>query len=332
MRGKQAELTMKIRHALLAVAAAVALTANAPAAAAAAPAAAAAIPPGPFGSFAYSPAHPAVVAKGFGTTAAKAEAAAEARCRKQATDCLPVVSFSHAYATFAVGAGKAWSWGTASTKALADTEAKNWCAAHGGAQACRVVLRATTTDPSVAAHATDLQGRICLVNAPDGVITASGRHFYGRVGWAYLKNRDTGRWEYGATEGRKPGRSARNWVRDGTWPQLVATFTKALGWPGNRSYFHRAGFYQTARCASMAAGAKQAAHAVAEGLLTHKKPFRIPGNDSLSNAARVLIAGWVATLDGPSGFLPYLAPLVHNASPDWYYANGLAGFSGKTRL
>jgi hypothetical protein len=112
----------------------------------------------------------------------------------------------------------------------------------------------------------------------------------------------------------------------------VATFTKALGWPGNKSYFHRAGFYQSVKCSSMATGDKKAAHDVAEGQLTRKKAFKIPGNDSLSNAARVLIADWEVTPDGPSGFLPYLAPLVHNASPDWYYANGLVGFSGKVRL
>lgn len=43
-----------------------------------------------------------------------------------------MVSFRHAYATFAVGAGKAWSWGTASTKAVADAETKHWCAARHG--------------------------------------------------------------------------------------------------------------------------------------------------------------------------------------------------------
>lgn len=69
-----------------------------------------------------------------------------------------------------------------------------------------------------------------------------------------------------------------------------------------------------------------------EGQLTHRKAFKIPGRDSLSDAARVLIADWVVTLDGAPGFLPHLAPLVHNASPDWYYANGLAGFSGKAGL
>ncbi|MBO0808615.1 MAG: DUF4189 domain-containing protein [Actinobacteria bacterium] len=273
-----------------------------------------------------------MVAKGFGTTAARAAAAAEARCRKQAKDCLPVVSFSHAYATFAVGAGKAWSWGTSSSKAVADAEARNWCASHGGAHACRVVLRAATTDPSTLAHATDLQGRICLVNAPDGVITASGRHFYGRVGWAYLKNRDTGRWEYGATEGRKPGRPARSWVRDGTWPQLVATFIKALGWPGSKTYFHRAGFYQSVRCSSMAVADKKAARNVAEGQLASKRRFQVPGYDSLSNAVRVLAADWAAATDGQPGFVSYRTPLVHNASPDWYYANGLARFSGAVRL
>ena len=314
---------MKIRHAVIAFAAAAPLVLSLAGAASAAPAAASS---GNYGSFAYSPAKASIVAKGFGSTALKAEDAAEAQCEKHAKDCLPVVWFEHAYATFEVGPNHAWAWGASPTSAGADHAADSWCSTHGGGKNCRVVLRAVTTAPSSSAIGTDLRGRMCMVNAPTGVISIDGHNIIGHVGWAYLKNRDTGLWEYGANEGpvsiiHLDWRS-KTWVRDGTWTKLVVAFAKDLGKGKEKTYFHKAGFYTSIRCSSQA-GFTSDAHAKAES--QQNKKYSYPDNDCLSNAVDVLVA------DGNPGLADALSPL-QNTLPNWYYAHGLSNFSPKVPL
>ena len=165
-----------------------------------------------YGAFAYSPAHHSIVAAGSGPDAADADSSAVTHCDQRAAGCVPVTWFRHAYASFAVGAGtgskKAWGWGRAGTAAGADQNALSYCKNHGGGMQCHIVLRAVTASPSASAQqGSDLIGRVCMINAPTGAFTL------GHVGWAYLVNRDTGQWEFGANAGpqvRCSGRSEQS--------------------------------------------------------------------------------------------------------------------------
>lgn len=283
--------------------------------------ASAATGPGVYGAFAYSPSHHLTVARGYGSTPAKAEEAAESACSKHAGNCLPVVYFIHSYATYETGAGSTWSWGTSSTLSGADKAATDWCSTHGGGSVCRVRLRAETNSPSSAGHGTDLMGRMCMINAPSGVTgkLPGGLEVVGHVGWAYLKNRDTGVWEFGANEGRSQGKPAREWYKDGTWPTVVSVFKHALGKGIKKTYYHAANFYETYRCGSEPAGFTSDAHAkvLSEQHTIYYLPFT-PGhseNDCLSNAVDVLSADGVG--------LPNDEEPITSALPNHYYRDVL---------
>ena len=269
---------------------------------------------GVYGAFAYSPSNHLTVASGYGSTPALAEQAAESACSHHAADCLPVVYFIHSYATYETGANGAWSWGSAPTLAAADAAATSWCSTHGGGSACAVRLHAETTAPSSADHGTDLMGRMCMLNAPSGVTGTlpSGLEVVGHVGWAYLQNRDTGVWEFGANEGPGEGKPALEWYQDGTWPDLVSVFTHKL--TIGRTVYHKANFYLTYRCASEPAGFTSDAHAkvLSEQHTIYYLPFfGHPENDCLSNAVDVLSADGVG--------LPNDEEPIVNALPNHYY-------------
>lgn len=114
----------------------------------------------------------------------------------------------------------------------------------------------------------NLTGRACVFNAPKGAsFDIAGEHIFGHVGWAYLINRNTGMWEFGANEGPKDniyGFPSKTWLAEATWAELIQVFSGAL--PGgsgtNKNYYHKAGYYKTYRCVSTTTNHSTAANAI----------------------------------------------------------------------
>lgn len=277
---------------------------------------------GYFGAFAYSPSHHYAVEWGGGKTALAAEDNALAACRTydREADCIPVAWYYRTYASFAVGSGtgshQAWGWGYSATQAGADQIALNECSNNGSG--CVIVMRHVTSSPRGSSQSgIDLTGRVCMVNAPSGGVRVGKIFISGHVGWAFLVNRDTGSWIYGATErasGVVGASPAVTWYRDGTWGQLTIGFARKLG------DLHPANYYKSLRCESLPAGSGAAAFAEVE--YQQGKTYDIPYNDCLSDAV-IILRDYGATGLGTN---PY-KPLYPNAVPNWYYSHALNGFS-----
>jgi hypothetical protein len=271
---------LALRAALLAVMAvtAIAVTgvANAPGAHAAAL---------PYGAFAYSPARHSIVDTGYGVSARDAQTNAVARCARNATDCLPVTWFTHAYAAFATGAGtggdQAWAWGRSGLSARdAEGLAISFCQQHGGGSACRIVLPAQTAAPDPSAQTgQDLVGRVCFVNAPSGADLGLGP--WGHVGWMYLADRDYGTWNVGANEGPDGiyGSPSKTWRGGGSWDVVVNLLKSA----GN---FHSADYYKYIRCQSV--DSNNWPQAASTAATQHRAAYYVPNSDCLSNAVDVI--------------------------------------------
>jgi len=241
-----------------------------------------------YGAIAYSPSHQSVVAAAGGKTATDADVAAIKKCGR--SDCIPVGWAEHAYLAFYLGSG-GWGWGTDSTSQAAEQDALGFCE-NSGATGCHLVLEAVTSSPSAASFAwSDLMGRACVFNAPKGgvPISVDGKTISGHVGWAYLVDRYTGEWEFGANEGpeAKVGSTSKTWLAEATWPELLKLFRKALPGTGKHpNYYHPAGYYKTFRCASTAAN--NSTDALTEAQNEYGEPYFIPLTDCLSQVALVL--------------------------------------------
>lgn len=259
-----------------------------------------------YGAFAYSPANHSIVAAAGGTTALGAETAAIEECG--VSDCIPVAWFEHAYATLDTGAGDAWGWGYAATSQGADQNALNYCEKYGSQ--CHPVMRVLTPLPSSADQGSDLLGRACMINAPDGAdFKLLGT--YGHVGWAFLSDRVNGTWVFGADEGpsfKYLGAPSNTWISSGNWSTLVNTFTTAKD-------YHGAGYYETFRCSS--SGSNNYLQAYNKALDLARNAYYVPGNDCLSNAVDILTAYGASGL-GASDILHW--------SPNDYFNNQLSGW------
>jgi hypothetical protein len=257
------------------------------------------------------------VGQGTGATASAAEVAAISHCAR--SECIPIAWFSHAHATFALGASGDWGWGWGATSAAADASALRYCQASGGGSGCRPLSRLVTAAPSAAGTGSSLEGRACMINAPSGA--GIGPVAAGHVGWAFLVDWFTGEWMYGANEG--PGNAAagnggsRTWSGEGHWPDLMRTFADALDGPGGANYYHAAGYYKSYRCESEPRNG--AVRATNTFISMQDKTYVLGFNDCLTNAADVLLA------DGAMGLNTNFLVPPHDL-PDWYYANDLPGF------
>lgn len=290
-----------------------------------------------FGAFAYSPSNHSVVTDGWGKDKTSAQDKAVEQCRAKADDCIPVAWFANSRAAFAVATGGAWSWGRAETQEQADAMARQGCQAKGG-EDCTVTLQHETKDPSAKGKGEDLIGRVCLVSSPDsgtpyGVTldkngnVKSVKYYHGHVGWAFLVDRESGQWYYGANEGpkgtefskqRKPKKRIKHggkpliesrmwWVHEmfdsrATWPGLVATFA------GKK--------YEVLRCQSGNWNNSIAAFEKAKS--QQEMAYLPPKSDCLSHAVDVL-----REYGATSGLA---ADYVKNFEPNAYFTAELVDF------
>lgn len=264
-----------------------------------------------YGAFAYAPPDYSSVAVAGGTSAVNAEVAAIHKCGQP--DCIPVAGFEDAYGTFDVGAG-AWGWGYAATSQAADQNALSHCRSHGGGSACHPVIRAVTANPSTHNNGSDLTGRACMVFAPLGADIIDGvLGPYGHVGWAFLTDRDSGTWIFGANEGPSKGAGgpSETWIDKGNWSKLVNDFSSAVD-------YHKAGYYLFLRCSSFAGNNSLLAYNKALSLWRETYSF-FSNNDCLTNAVDILRV-YGATLEASDSW-----PYGHWAPKDYYY-NELTGW------
>jgi len=270
----------------------------------------------PYGAFAYSPSNWHVVAAGFGSSATAAETAAIKNCGKG--DCIPVTWFEHAYAQFDVS-NSPHAWGDAySTTAQGATQlALSYCEKGGGtASSCKPATPVVDASPSSASTGADLLGRACMVFAPLGADIIDGiLGPYGHVGWAFLTDRDSGTWIFGANEGGSQlkglGGPSKTWIDNGNWSKLVHDFSSAVD-------YHSAGYYLFLRCSSFAGNNSLQAYNKALSL-SHTTYSFFGNNDCLTNAVDILRV-YGATLNAsdtwPSG----------TWAPKDYYYNELTGW------
>jgi len=252
---------------------------------------------GAYGAFAYSPSDHADVGAATASSVTAAEIDARADCG--AFDCIPVAWFEHADAGFDVGPGGDWGWGYGPTEAVASANALHFCG-----EGCQTVYRISTSSPSTADTGADLIGRVCMINAPSGALDI------GHVGWAYLVNRDTGTWEFGANEGpvHGLGSPSETWHASGTLADMEDTFATA-------SHHHSAGYYTSFDCQSGPWNDSSAA--LGKVNAENGKPYDIPSNDCLSNAISVIRAygddlpNPAYTLEEPNAYYLYVLALVH---------------------
>jgi hypothetical protein len=156
-----------------------------------------------------------------------------------------------------------------------------------------------------------------MTNAPTGAFTI------GHVGWAYLVNRDTGQWEYGANEGPNgfPGDPSKVWLAQTGWPEMIKLFTHALPGTGKHpDYYHKAKYYVSYRCESTGLNDSSNALSTAEGQIG--QDYSIPTNDCLSNAVDVLRA-YGATLG---------ASYINDPAPNDYFNHKLTFFESAKKL
>jgi len=266
----------------------------------------------PYGAFAYSPSNWHVVAAGFGSTATAAETAAIKNCGK--SDCIAVTWFKHAYAQFDVSnSPHAWGDAYSTTPQGATKLALSYCEKAGGTVgSCKSATPVVDASHSSASTGADLLGRACMINAPSGVLgTWDGISLIGHVGWAFLVNRDSGSWYFGANEGPSdgPGTPSKTWATDGNWAAVVSTF----------SHLDGGHYYLTYRCESMPLNDGSYAQSVVSN--EEGANYNIPFNDCLSNAVDVLAAYGVTGLPSDQS----------HPVPNTYYAN-LPGFEAAGSL
>jgi len=130
-----------------------------------------------------------------------------------------------------------------------------------------------------------------MINDPSGVVSLNGINLIGHVGWAFLVNRDSGSWYYGANEGpvTLPYVSlSKIWATDGTWADLLKAFSGEYGTASDPTYYHKAGLYTTYRCESIPLNDSSYAQSVVSGELSSPGDYSPPDNDCLSNAVDVL--------------------------------------------
>ena len=265
----------------------------------------------------FSPSDHSVVADGFGSNTTAAETAAINNCTaKGKSDCIPVGWFGHAYGQFDVSTTKgAWGYGYASTAKSAASWALYYCKQSGGtSSSCKVAVPAVATaSPSSSATGADLFGRACMVFAPLGAdFGLLGT--YGHVGWAFLTDRDSGTWIFGANEGGSQlngaGGPSKTWIDKGNWSKLVNDFSSAVD-------YHSAAYYLFPRCSSFAGN--NSLQGYNEALSLWHKTYSFPNNDCLTNAVDILKT-YGATLNASDSW-----PSGHWAPKDYYY-NELTGW------
>ncbi|MFJ1835383.1 hypothetical protein ACIOJ9_16140 [Streptomyces sp. NPDC088175] len=115
-------------------------------------------------------------------------------------------------------------------------------AAVAGAASIALLAGGVVTGPAPAEAAA--LGRVCMVNAPDGVVENMN------IGHAAFIVKDRARsnhWIYGSFGSTVNGPKA-GWIRGGTWEQARATFTK-VNFPGTKKQY-----YTRYRCINTADG------------------------------------------------------------------------------
>lgn len=206
----------------------------------------------------------------------------------------------------------------------ADNTAVHLCSTVSDGSPCNVVFNPVTARPSRAATGSNLVGRVCVINAPTGAPIFG--HHAGHVGWAYLVNRNTGEWEFGANEGPLDlplDDHSKTWFATGTEQQMEAAFAGA--WPGTGSdpkFDHGPGYYKYIRCESLGVNHAKAAFGT---VVKQQGELYVPAtSDCLSDVVNV-----IRIYSGHTAGLP--SDVAH-PFPNSYFKNELPNFEPILRL
>lgn len=164
------------------------------------------------------------------------------------------------------------------------------------------------------AQATVSTGRVCMINAPNGVVPGG---LIGHVGWAY-KSGSGDQWTFGATEGTgaysiPPGKDTHSWyVKNGTWDDLLSMFSTAYIRPDGVQ-LHPTNYYTQFRCRNVSNGNES--NAFAEVQKQANNGYDGLSNNCLTKSVAILRAYGVTDL-----------PNATKTAPNDYFGKKLAGF------